>query len=177
MSTLDYNAELAAAGANVKNRWGAIRFFMRRYPLGTIGAVIMGVFAFAAIFAPYITYYDPLSTNASQSLARPSLTHWLGCDFMGRDVYSRIIYGARISLEVSIGRRTPRTGCACPANLLGPRFIDWPSKRRSARLKWRNMSLRWTSSRGLIGVTRSEPSSSSRHSDGPPSPTRRSGDT
>ena len=103
MSTLDYNAELAAAGANVKNRWGAIRFFMRRYPLGTIGAVIMGVFAFAALFAPMITYYDPLSTNAAFSLAKPSAAHWLGCDFMGRDVYSRIVYGARISLAVGIG--------------------------------------------------------------------------
>jgi len=47
--------------------------------------------------------FDPLSTNAAFSLARPSAQHWLGCDFMGRDVYSRIVYGARISLAVSLG--------------------------------------------------------------------------
>jgi peptide/nickel transport system permease protein len=44
-----------------------------------------------------------LSTNAALSLARPSAQHWLGCDFMGRDIYSRIVYGARISLAVGIG--------------------------------------------------------------------------
>jgi peptide/nickel transport system permease protein len=61
------------------------------------------VFLFAAFFAPLITVYDPLSTNSALSLARPSAAHWLGCDFMGRDVYSRIVYGARISLAVGCG--------------------------------------------------------------------------
>jgi peptide/nickel transport system permease protein len=103
VSTIDYRAELAKAGANVDSRWSAIRFFVRRYPLGAIGAAIMALFVFAAIFAPLITVYDPLSTNAALSLARPSAAHWLGCDFMGRDVYSRIVYGARISLAVGIG--------------------------------------------------------------------------
>jgi peptide/nickel transport system permease protein len=103
VSTIDYRAELAKAGANVDSGWSAVRFFARRYPLGAIGAVIMVLFVFAAIAAPLITVYDPLSTNAAFSLARPSAAHWLGCDFMGRDVYSRIVYGARISLAVGIG--------------------------------------------------------------------------
>ncbi len=103
MSSIDYRAELTRAGANVEGRWSAIRFLARRYPLGAFGAVIMALCVFAALFAPYITVYDPLSTNAAASLARPSLQHWLGCDFMGRDVYSRIIYGARISLAVGLG--------------------------------------------------------------------------
>ena len=103
MSTVDFRAELAKAGADVDSRWSALRFFARRYPLGAAGALIMALFVFAAIFAPLITVYDPLSTNAALSLARPSWAHWLGCDFMGRDVYSRIVYGARISLAVGIG--------------------------------------------------------------------------
>ena len=49
MSTLDFRAELAKAGANVDSRWSALRFFARRYPLGAIGAAIMVVFVFAAI--------------------------------------------------------------------------------------------------------------------------------
>ncbi len=106
MSTIDYRAELAKAGANVDSRWGAIRFLARRYPLGAIGAALIALFVFAAILAPFITVYDPLSTNAALSLARPSAAHWLGCDFMGRDVYSRIVYGARISLAVGIGATT-----------------------------------------------------------------------
>ena len=103
MSSIDYRAELTRAGANVEGRWGAIRFLARRYPLGAFGAVIMAVCVLAALFAPYITVYDPLSTNSAFSLARPSAQHWLGCDFMGRDVYSRIVYGSRISLAVGLG--------------------------------------------------------------------------
>ena len=103
MSSIEYRAELSKAGANVDSRWSAVRFFARRYPLGAVGAVIMAVFLFAAFFAPLITVYDPLSTNAALSLARPCAALWLGCDFMGRDVYSRIVYGARISLAVGCG--------------------------------------------------------------------------
>jgi peptide/nickel transport system permease protein len=103
VSSIEYRAELSKAGANVDGRWSAIRFFARRYPLGAIGAVIMAIFVFAALFAPFLTVYDPLSTNSTISLAAPSAAHWLGCDFMGRDVYSRIVYGARISLAVGCG--------------------------------------------------------------------------
>jgi peptide/nickel transport system permease protein len=125
MSTLDFNAELAAAGANVRNRWGAVRFFIRRYPLGAIGAVIMAIFVLAAIFAPYITVYDPLTTNAAVSLAHPSTIHWLGCDFMGRDVYSRIIFGARISLAVSVGSMLLGSSIGVTLGLLSGYLLGW----------------------------------------------------
>jgi peptide/nickel transport system permease protein len=125
VSTIDFSAELTAAGANVRGRLGSLRFFMRRYPLGTVGAAIMGIFVFAALFAPFITYYDPLSTNASLSLARPSITHWLGCDFMGRDVYSRIVYGARISLLVSLGSMALGSGIGVTVGLLSGYLLGW----------------------------------------------------
>jgi peptide/nickel transport system permease protein len=125
VSTLDFNAELAAAGANVRGRWGAVRFFIRRYPLGAIGAVIMAAFVLAAVFAPVITVYDPLTTNAAVSLARPSATHWLGCDFMGRDVYSRIIYGARISLAVSMGSMLLGSSIGVTLGLLSGYLLGW----------------------------------------------------
>jgi len=125
MSTLDFNAELAAAGANVRGRWDAVRFFIRRYPLGAIGAAIMTIFVLAAIFAPFITVYDPLTTNAAVSLARPSAAHWLGCDFMGRDVYSRIIYGARISLAVSLGSMLLGSSIGVTLGLLSGYLLGW----------------------------------------------------
>jgi peptide/nickel transport system permease protein len=125
LSTLDFNAELAAAGANVKSRWGAVRFFIRRYPLGAAGAVIMALFLFAAAFAPWLTMYDPLSTNAAASLCRPGGSHWLGCDFMGRDVYSRIMYGARISLEVSVGSMLLGSGIGVTVGLLSGYLLGW----------------------------------------------------
>jgi peptide/nickel transport system permease protein len=125
LSTLDYEAELSAAGAHVGTRWQAARFFARRYPLGSIGAVIMAVFLLAAIFAPLITVYDPLSTNAPLSLAPPSTGHWLGCDFMGRDVYSRIIYGARISLAVSVGAMALGSTLGVALGLVSGYLLGW----------------------------------------------------
>jgi len=108
MSTIDYSVELAESDALSATRDDAIRFLLRHYPLGAIGAAIIGLFVFVAVFAPFITAYDPLSTDATLSLAPPSASHWLGADFMGRDVYSRLVYGARISLLVG-----------CSATLIG----------------------------------------------------------
>jgi len=107
---VDFDAELVKAGANVEGGLGTVLFFMRRYPLGAIGAVIMVLFVFAALFADFITVFDPLSTNAAASLAKPGQLHWLGADFMGRDIYSRIVYGARISLAVGLG--STMIGCS-----------------------------------------------------------------
>ena len=103
MSGAGYEGELARAGANVSGRWGELRFLARRYPLGAVGAVIMAVFVFAALFAGQIAAVSPLATDAAQSLAAPSAAHWMGADNFGRDVYSRIVFGARISLAVGIG--------------------------------------------------------------------------
>ena len=103
MQIAEFDAELARAGANVSGRWGAARFLARRYPLGAIGAAIMLVFVLAALFAELITVYDPLATDATLRLAAPSAAHWMGADNFGRDVYTRIAHGARISLAVGIG--------------------------------------------------------------------------
>jgi peptide/nickel transport system permease protein len=89
--------------APVARLWPQLRYVVTRHPLGVFGAAIMAIFVFAAVFADLLTRYDPVSTNAALSLARPDAAHPLGADFMGRDVYSRIIYGARISLGVALG--------------------------------------------------------------------------
>lgn len=99
----DYSAELARAGANTAGFWAVARHLARRYPLGAIGALIMTVFVLAAIFADVLTAQDPFSTNARLALAHPSAGHWFGADSMGRDVFARILYGARISLAVGLG--------------------------------------------------------------------------
>ena len=125
MSSVDYSTELTRAGANVDSRWGAVRFLARRYPLGAFGGVIMAICVLAAIFADYITVYDPLSTNAAMSLARPSASHWLGCDFMGRDVYSRIVYGARISLAVGLGSMGLGITCGVIIGLMSGYLGGW----------------------------------------------------
>jgi peptide/nickel transport system permease protein len=103
VAVIDHRAELERAGANVGGFWGTLGFYARRYPVGTLGAVLVLLFVLLAAFAPWITYFDPTTTNARASLARPGDTYWLGADFMGRDMYSRIVYGARISLAVGVG--------------------------------------------------------------------------
>jgi peptide/nickel transport system permease protein len=103
MAIINHDAELARAGANITG-WGSrILFFARRYPLGAVGAVIVLVFVATAVFAPFIAPMDPTTTNAKASLARPGGAFWLGADFMGRDMFSRIVFGARISLTVGLG--------------------------------------------------------------------------
>ena len=103
MTAVEHAAELAKAGANITTRWQGARFLARSYPLGAAGAAILLVFVLTAILAGFISPYDPTLTNSTISLARPGTTHWLGADFMGRDMFSRIVFGARISLAVGLG--------------------------------------------------------------------------
>ncbi len=71
--------------------------------LAYIGIFIAAVLIIAAIFAPFIATHDPLNIPADAvRFAAPSGEHWLGTDDVGRDLFSRIVYGARISLEVGI---------------------------------------------------------------------------
>jgi ABC-type dipeptide/oligopeptide/nickel transport system permease subunit len=69
---------------------------------GAVGLVLVGVVLFAGIVAPLVIPYDPYAIDMDTALSPPSLAHPLGTDFFGRDVLSRLIIGARISLVVSI---------------------------------------------------------------------------
>jgi peptide/nickel transport system permease protein len=103
MAVIDHDAELARAGANARGYLGNALYYVRSYPLGAVGALIVALFVLVAIFADLTTIYDPTTTNSSSSLSRPNDAHVLGADFMGRDMWSRIAFGARISLIVGIG--------------------------------------------------------------------------
>ena len=105
-----YAVELDRAGASATGVWANLRLLARRYPLGAAGAVIMAVFVLAAVFAEPITRFDPFSTDSGSILARPFGAHVLGADAMGRDIFSRIVFGARISLAVGLG--STALGCA-----------------------------------------------------------------
>jgi len=103
MATINHDAELARAGAHITGWRGQLLFLARRYPLGAVGAVIVATFVLTAIFANVIAPMDPTTTDPKASLARPNSVFWLGADFMGRDMFSRIVYGAHISLAVGAG--------------------------------------------------------------------------
>jgi peptide/nickel transport system permease protein len=70
---------------------------------GWLGAGIVGLILLAAVLAPLLAPYDPLALNIEDRLAAPDARHWLGTDQGGRDIFSRILFGARASLAVGIG--------------------------------------------------------------------------
>ena len=69
-------------------------------PLAAAGVVLVIVFMIFALFAPWIAPQDPAFINLPVRLAQPSHAHWFGTDELGRDIFSRIMYGARISMLV-----------------------------------------------------------------------------
>jgi peptide/nickel transport system permease protein len=76
---------------------------LRRKPLGTLGVVIVLVMLFAAVFADVLTPYGFSQTSLRERFITMNADHWLGTDQLGRDVLTRILYGARISLYVGFG--------------------------------------------------------------------------
>lgn len=73
---------------------------LRRNKFSWIGISLLSVIVLAAIFAPVLAPYDPIKQNILHRLAPPSAEFWLGTDSYGRDVLSRLLYGARISLSI-----------------------------------------------------------------------------
>ena len=74
----------------------------RRYRLLWIGGVLVALVCLAALFAPWVTPYSPYDLDVADMLQAPSATHWLGTDEIGRDVLSRTVFAARISLQVGL---------------------------------------------------------------------------
>jgi len=84
------------------NLRGNVVLFFREKPLGALAALVLLLMVLAAAFAETLATYDPIRTDAEHTLAPPDRAHWFGTDNLGRDIYSRIIYGARVSLAVGI---------------------------------------------------------------------------
>jgi ABC-type dipeptide/oligopeptide/nickel transport system permease subunit len=76
----------------------------RRNKLAVVGLAIVGLEVLAAVFAPLITRYNPntFRPGAVDALLSPSASHWFGTDQQGRDLFTRVVFGARVSLEVGI---------------------------------------------------------------------------
>jgi len=103
LDAINYDTELRRAGAHATHGWRKLTFLAQRYMLGTAGLIIMVMFVLAAALADVICRFSPLAVDSVHALTAPSSQHWMGTDSFGRDVWSRIIHGARISLAVGIG--------------------------------------------------------------------------
>jgi len=98
-SALTYEASIAEMPPH-ETGWQMCVRFLRTKPLGAAALVGMLVFLTMAAFAPWLSPYDPLTIDFGGLLAPPSLKHWMGTDSFGRDILSRIIYGARTAMLV-----------------------------------------------------------------------------
>lgn len=68
----------------------------------TLGVVLLVIFLFIALFAPWIAPYSPLDQDLLFGLSEPNSEHWMGRDLLGRDVFSRVLYGTQVSLTVGV---------------------------------------------------------------------------
>src|ERR671916_819526 len=101
---------VVSTGVETRSRWEDFRrvFFSNR--LALFGTVVMGIFILMGVFAPLIAPYDPLQQELTEKFAPPSRAHLLGQDELGRDILSRVIYGARISLTAGLAAVAIATG-------------------------------------------------------------------
>jgi peptide/nickel transport system permease protein len=98
---------------------------LRRRPLAVAGLVVATLFVLMALFAPLIAPYDPADTNFSAVLQPPSADHIMGTDDLGRDVFSRVVYGARASLEAGVLATLLAMVIAVPLGLVAGYYRGW----------------------------------------------------
>ncbi|MCB2120507.1 MAG: ABC transporter permease, partial [Rhodobacteraceae bacterium] len=110
-----------------RSELGEILHHLVRDPLGLAGLIIVTVIVASAAFAPWIAPYDPIALNVPDRLQGPGGAHLLGTDQLGRDTFSRVIWGGRVALQVAL----PTIGGAIFFGLLlgmiagyGPRWLD-----------------------------------------------------
>ena len=100
MTSADIAAPSALAFSRKRRHW-----FLRgvaRHVTVAIGGVLIAILIATALFAPWLATHDPIALDVTQRLRAPSAAHWFGTDNLGRDVFSRTVYGGRISLLVGI---------------------------------------------------------------------------
>jgi len=103
-TSIDARSAPAAAALPRRKRRGLTRFMRNR--AAVFGAFLVALIVIMALFAPWLTHYDPVQASFMTVRQAPSAAHWFGTDELGRDVLSRLLYGARASLlagVVSVG--------------------------------------------------------------------------
>jgi peptide/nickel transport system permease protein len=87
---------------SVSPTWRRLKDALRRHPTAIVGALVLMIMILIAIFAPWLGTIDPQAVSPIRRLKPPSAEFWFGSDMLGRDVYSRVLYGARVSLIVGL---------------------------------------------------------------------------
>jgi peptide/nickel transport system permease protein len=107
-----------------KRRRSSVATAIRRHPTISLGMLIMLVLVGIAVFAPYLWTLDPMKMNPVFRLREPSARNWFGTDHLGRDVYSRVLYGSRVSLQVGVAVALVATTIGTLIGLVAG-FVRW----------------------------------------------------
>jgi peptide/nickel transport system permease protein len=102
----------------------AVAAAIRRHPTICLGMLIMTLLVAIAVLAPYLWTVDPMRMNPLFRLRPPSARNWFGTDHLGRDIYSRVIYGSRVSLQVGIAVAVVATTIGTLIGLVAG-FVRW----------------------------------------------------
>ena len=105
-------------------RRGAVGGFIHRHPGIAAGGALVVLMAAIAVFAPILGTVDPTALAPARRLRPPSAMYWFGTDMLGRDVYSRVIYGARVSLVVGFAVAVLASLLGTAIGLVGG-FVRW----------------------------------------------------
>ncbi|WP_422001425.1 ABC transporter permease [Reyranella sp.] len=105
--------------------WRRALDFMRRQPLGTFGLAIVVIMFMAGVLAPWIAPFDPEENDFSAMMEAPSLVHWLGTDQLGRDIFSRLVFGARTALIVGFSAAFMGGGIGLVLGVSSAYFGGW----------------------------------------------------
>ena len=96
------SSAVLAAPKSASPTWHRLREALRRHPTAIVGGAVLVLMALVALLAPWLGTVDPQALSPVHRLKPPSSEHWFGTDMLGRDVYSRVIFGSRISITVGI---------------------------------------------------------------------------
>jgi peptide/nickel transport system permease protein len=117
------DGEIAESRSRSPFRLAAAQFF--RHRLAVAGLVVITIMVLAALLAPYLSGYEPNKPNLQFKLHSPSLQFLFGTDHFGRDVFTRTLYGARVSLLVGLGVVLIAAGIGTPLGVISGYFGGW----------------------------------------------------
>lgn len=111
MAILESNQlPLSARDGQWRRRWDSARRFAGTTPVA-LSVAVLALIVLAALLAPWLHTTDPMQLDPAERLSDFSADHWFGTDALGRDLYSRVVYGARISLIVGVGVSLASVAC------------------------------------------------------------------
>lgn len=111
--------------ALAKNQQVVVLGKLLRIPRAVFGIVVLSVVLLCAIFAEYIVPFDPEDMDFSSLLQGVTAAHWLGSDQLGRDTFSRLVYGSQVALSVSLGAIGLGVLIGVPLGLVSVYFRGW----------------------------------------------------